>query len=91
MLIEGHKQIYVEGSSLASFFVEKPSAWSTRSTNTNLMQVPKTRTDNGNNAYSVRGPKHWNQLPIDTREIEDKNEFKTSITKNTCRYVNHPT
>ena len=41
--------------------------------------IPRTRTDTGARALSVRGPSFWNQLPADIRNCHSITSFKTKL------------
>ena len=41
--------------------------------------IPRTRTDTGARALSVRGPSFWNQLPADIRNCHNITSFKTKL------------
>ena len=44
-----------------------------------LYDVPRTRTMFGQRAFSVAGPRQWNDLPSDIREITDRAAFKRAF------------
>ena len=56
-----------------------------RSSDMELLTVPRTRTLYGDRAFSVAGPKVWNSLPFELRNISDiepfKNHLKTFLFK----------
>ena len=89
--MECFKQINVPNNSLSNMFTKKETGRNTRTSNTNMMIVPKVRTNMGRNAFSFKGPDHWNRLSTNTRTITDKTEFRTSISKVNNRDVDHPT
>ncbi len=46
----------------------------------------------GEQAISVRGPRHWNSLPNELRQIENFTTFKRELSsKINLLFVNHPT
>ena len=47
-----------------------------------LYDVPRTRTMFGQRAFSVAGPRQWNDLPSDFREITDRAAFKRALKSN---------
>jgi hypothetical protein len=55
-----------------------------RSYNRNFLLVPRTRTRNGDRAFSVCAAKLWNGLPTEIRAIEKICEFKSSVIKFVC-------
>ena len=65
-------------------------AHNTRTTGTKVMKVPNIRTTTGRKAFSYRGPRFWNDLHSDCRQIDKKDTFKRHISKTICRDVNHP-
>ena len=89
--IECFKQINPPNSSLSKMFVQKETGRATRSANSKIMTVPRVRTNMGSNAFSVKGPTHWNKLPVTTRVNTDQPEFRRTISKLNNRDVNHPT
>ncbi len=96
MALECHKSIYFQGhSSLAHFYVPIMPVNTnirTRLMETKGMTVPRTRTNVGSRAYSVRGPKFWNSLKCEHRLIESFTTFKTTISNSAeTMFENHPT
>ena len=53
-----------------------------RSAATTEYDIPCTRTQFGDRAFSVAGPREWNALPADIRNITDLSSFKRAITTN---------
>ena len=72
-------------------FCEKNTAHTTRSKDTNLMKLPKVRTNLGRQAFSHNGPAHRYKLPSQARQITGKTELRTAVTKVTNGDVDHPT
>ena len=93
LAMDCYTNITVKESGLHKLFKQVDSNRNrrTRSTNTNQLEVSNIRTVTGRKAYSFRVPMFWNSIDSDTRQIENKNQFKTHITKLVCRDVNHPT
>ena len=54
------------------------------------MKVPTIATTVGRKAFSYRGPVHWNSLPVELKDNENKNSFKSGASKLFARDVNHP-
>ena len=53
---------------------------SLRSASMHLLQVPRVYTKTyGDRAFSIAGPKLWNQLPLNLRQIEGVNSFKKAL------------
>ena len=92
MAIECHNNIFNKASGLHNMFktLDETRTRRTRATDTNTMCVPNVRSMVGRKAFSYRGPRFWNNLSNEFRLIENKNSFKTHISKETCRDVNHP-
>ena len=92
MAIECHNNIYNKESGLYSMFkqLDNTRVRRTRTTETNTMCIPRINSVVGRKAFSYRGPHFWNNLTSESRQIESKNSFKTHISKETCRNVNHP-
>ena len=95
MASECHRNIHFEGrASLGHFYVPiiRHDTAHTRSEHSNLMQVPRCRTVTGSKAMSVRGPKFWNSIRMDLRQIESLDAFKRRISASACNmFENHPT
>ena len=45
------------------------------------LYVPMTRTDTGSRALSIRGPKLWNQLPLNIKDSNNLHMFKSKLRK----------
>ena len=53
-----------------------------------LLNIPRSRTKTyGDRAFSVAGPRLWNELPLDIRTISDVNAFKRSLKTYLFRYL----
>ena len=95
MSVNCHKSIYFQGlSSLSGFYVPilRVTGRTTRQAETFIIHVPRMHTKLGQNAISVRGPKHWNGLPADLRLIQNFNQFKRMISLRIRElFENHPT
>ena len=50
-----------------------------------LYDVPRTRTMFGQRAFFVAGPRQWNDLPSDIREMTDRAEFKRALKSHRFR------
>ncbi len=56
------------------------------------MKVPKSRTNFGKRAFSIRGPTHWNSIPKELRLVQNFNSFQRQIAeKLRQQFENHPT
>ena len=51
----------------------------TRSSCSELLIVPRTKSRYGDRSFSVAGPKLWNQLPPQIRSITDVDQFKSAL------------
>ena len=59
-----------------------------RSNSQKLLNIPRSRTKTyGDRAFSVAGPRQWNELPLDIRTISDVNAFKRSLKTYLFRYL----
>ena len=56
-----------------------PSRSALRSASTHAFDIPTTRLNFGNRAFSVAGAKHWNALPEQLRTITDTSTFKRHL------------
>ena len=53
-----------------------------------LLNIPRSRTKTyGDRAFSVAGPRQWNELPLDIRTISDVNAFKRNLKTYLFRYL----
>ena len=88
-----HKNIYHEGpASLSKFFIKKQTGRSTRQITNKQMVVPKHRTNMGAKAFSVRGPKFWNEITANVKSIEKFNPFSNAYKSHLSpEWDNHPT
>ena len=90
-----HKNIYYEAKpSLGSFFITMPARnqRETRQRNRMHMVVPRAKTTCGQQAFSIRGPKHWNGLTNDIRLVEKYKTFQRELrAKKDLVFDNHPT
>ena len=88
-----HKNIYHDGiASLLKFFKKVKSGRSTRQSTTNHMMVPNHRTMMGGKAIAVRGPKFWNSLPNDIKQLNKYNPFSSAYKSHvTAVWGDHPT
>ena len=50
-----------------------------------LYDVPRSRTVFGQPAFSVAGPRQWNNLPSDIQEITDRAAFKRALKSHFVR------
>ena len=50
-----------------------------RAAMTTECDIPRTRTTFGNRAFSVAGPREWNALPADVKNMTDLSSFKRPI------------
>ena len=65
-----HKNIYYEGpASLSKLFNKVRTGRTTKQSTINNMKVPKYCTAMGGKAIAIRGPKFWNELPNDLKQI----------------------
>ena len=87
--------IYFEDrASLGHFYVPilRPNIAQTRAEVGNCMVIPRVRTNIGWKAMSVIGPKFWNSIKKELRNIESLKAFKhaTSVSA-TSMFENPPT
>ena len=67
---------------------KRVSVHSLRSNSQELLNIPRSRTKTyGDRAFSVAGPRQWNELPLDIRTISDVNAFKRSLKTYLFRYL----
>ena len=59
--------------------IQKPSAYSLRSSNCIRLHSPRTRTLTGDMAFSTSAPRLWNKLPAVTRGSTTTASFKKSL------------
>ena len=52
------------------------------------MELPRLKSTFGRNAYSYKGPTHWNNIP--SEKNVSLNIFKSEYLKLLLRDVNHP-
>ena len=80
ILLIVYKCLHGEGPSyLSSLLQEYCPPRSLRSSNQQLLVVPKTNKRYGDRAFSVAGPKLWNDLPEKVKNCNSVNSFKTSL------------
>ena len=80
ILLIVYKCLHGEGPSyLTSLLQEYHPPRSLRSSNQQLLVVPKTNRKYGDRAFSVAGPKLWNALPDDIKTCNSVNSFKKSL------------
>ena len=79
-------------SSLSRFFILESDLHirQTRNTVSLSMHVPDLRTAPGRKSFSYRGPSDWNKIRKELRHAESVNVFKSHLTIELCRNVNHP-
>ena len=59
---------------------KRSSVRSLRSCSQGLLNIPKSRTKTyGDRAFSIAGPRLWNELPLSFRSVSDINVFKRSL------------
>ena len=71
-------------------FIPKVSVRPTRHGQTKVVNVPDLRSNYGRKAYSYRGPLFWNGLSETARKVDQKNEFKNTVSKLLMLDENHP-
>ena len=84
MAYECHHNIYFEGcASLSHFYVPtlRPHHVQIRAEVVNCRSVPRVKTNAGEKAMSVRGPKFWNAIKKELRSIESLESFKQAISE----------
>ena len=64
---------------LKSLLAPKRCPRELRSSSENLLDVPRTRVNYGDRAFSVAGPREWNDLPSDIRQCTSVESFKSSL------------
>jgi len=75
-----YKALNDEGPSyLKSLLTPKSCPRELRSSSENLLDVPRTRVKYGDRAFSVLGPRLWNDLPSDIRMCSTTSSFKSSL------------
>ena len=85
--VDCYKHVNNDESSLHQLFKAK----ATRHTRAGeQMEIPNLRTNFGRNAYSYKGPKHWNRIPPHIKSSKSVNVFKSEYLKLLLRDVNHP-
>ena len=62
----------------------------TRNTVALCMHIPDIRSVLGRKAFSYHGPSSWNGLDKLLRQAQSVQIFKSNLTKELCRDVNHP-
>ena len=89
---ECFKNISDNNASLSKFFILECDRRErqTRNTVANSMHVLDVRTPVGKKLFSYRGPFTWNQINREMRQSESLQIFKSNLTKEACRDVNHP-
>ena len=90
-----HKNIYnADESSMKYIFnrVAENRARTTRHSSRMNMVIPNMRTTKGRLSIRYRGPKHWNSLPNEQKDIENHDTFKRNLYKfHDQTFDNHPT
>ena len=89
---ECYKNVHDNTSSLGSFFTLESEirARQTRNTTSLSMHVLDLRTICGRKSFSYRGPLEWNGTKKERQQAESVHIFKSNLTKELCRDVNHP-
>ena len=54
------------------------------------MVIPSIGSEQGRKAFSFHGPRHWNNVEIELRNLTELNPFKNRLLKEFLRDVNHP-
>ena len=90
--VECYKNVTNESTGLHKLFVPKArvAARVTRLTEANTMIVPNIVSDTGRKAFSYRGPRHWNTVSTEMRNVDKLTTFKNKLMKQMLRDVNHP-
>ncbi len=90
--IECYKNASNPLASLNNMFTLEASIRSrvTRDTDALSMHAPDIRSNVGCKSFSYRGPFPWNHINELLRQSESLQVFKTHLTKDMCRDVNHP-
>ena len=60
-----------------------------QNTNNLDLKVPNLKTRAGSNSFAVRGPVLWNNIPNDTRKIEQRGLFRKTIKKSILDNYEH--
>ena len=80
ILLIVYKCLHGEGPSyLSSLLREYCPPRSLRSSNQQMLVVPKTNRRYGDRAFSVAGPKLWNDLPDEIKNCDSADSFKRSL------------
>ena len=66
-------------SYLSCLLKNQTRARQTRSSSSELLIVPRSKTGYGDRSFSVAAPKLWNRLPLEIRSIRTINSFKTAL------------
>ena len=89
---ECYKNVHDKNASLSRLFILECDirVRQTRNTVALSMHVPDLRSILGRKLFSYQGPTSWNSTSKDLRQAESVHIFKSSLTKEMCRDVNHP-
>ena len=89
---ECYKNVHDSSSSLSRYFVLESDIRErqTRNSVSLGMHVPVLRSVHGRKSFSYRGPSNWNKIRKELRQSASINIFKSHLTKELCRDVNHP-
>ena len=74
-----HRAVYGCAPSYIAELITPSSNTSLRSSSRGDLLVPRTRLHLGERAFSVSGPREWNQLPPDIRLISNAENFKARL------------
>ena len=76
-----HQVIYhrVPHTLSASIYLNNLSVNTRRGADQLLLKLPPTKTNSGRRAFKYCGPYLWNKLPLDIRQIKDKNTFSDKL------------
>jgi len=77
LAINGRAPIYLKD--LITPTASMPGRASNRSASNNDLVIPSTRLKLGQRAFSVAGPRTWNQLPTELKTITDTTVFKRKL------------
>jgi hypothetical protein len=75
--LTGQAPLYL--SELLQPIVDIPARSSLRSAAHNKIEIPRTRRCIGDRGFSAAGPRTWNELPAELRDIRDTQLFKCSL------------
>ncbi len=65
---------------LSELLIEHQSGRTLRSTNQNLLKIPRTKlSQKGDRAFAAVAPKFWNSLPLHVKNVDSVHVFKVQL------------